>query len=111
MDINEVMRLLHEYEAAVCEVARLTERLQEVVYSMDTTGGSDNDGMPRGSKISDPTSDMAIRLADTKEQLVMAKADAIDKRRKAYVAVNKIDDVWIRARTMKLYKAIGRVKE
>ena len=83
---------LRQYEYAVRRIARLEEELEEERILIDAVRSvSDNDGMPHGSGISNPTEDKAIRLADKALRLVDARRAAIAIKQDLFDFINSID--------------------
>lgn len=85
---------LKQYEYADRRVRRLEEEYNDEMLMVDAIrSSSDNDGMPHGTNISNPTLDKAMRLNDKRQRLVEAKVDAIEARQKVFDMIDGIEGV------------------
>ena len=85
---------LKQYEEAMRRIYRYEVELQEEALMVDAIRStSDNDGMPHGSGISDPTGNRAIELTDKRLRLIQAKQDAIDLREEIFDTIMSIGGV------------------
>ena len=85
---------LKQYQYAVDRVRRYEEEYENESLLIDAIrSASDNDGMPRGSGISKPTEDKAIRLADRALRLTEARLEAIQIRQEVFDLIDSIDGI------------------
>ena len=85
---------LKQYEYADRRVRRLETEYQDELIMVDAIrSASDNDGMPRGTGISKPTEDKALRLADKRLRLIEARTEAVEKRQAVFDLINGIDGI------------------
>lgn len=79
------IQFLEQYGEAVRRIRQIERELEEEQIQIDTIRSpSDNDGMPHGSGISDPTGSKAVKLADKSLRLVEARMDAIRIRQEVF---------------------------
>lgn len=85
-------RYLRQYERAVNRIRRLEREYAEEWLQIDAVRSpSDNDGMPHGSGISNPTADKAVEITDAATRLFDAKLEAIRIRQRVFDTVMKVD--------------------
>jgi len=84
-------RYLRQYEWALNTIRRLERELKEERLQIDSVRSpSDNDGMPHGSGISNPTADKATELTDAASKLFDAKVEAIRIRQEVFDTIMKV---------------------
>ena len=84
-------RYLRQYEWALNTIRRLERELKEERLQIDAIRSpSDNDGMPHGSGISNPTADKATEITDAATRLFDAKIKAIRIRQQVFETVMKV---------------------
>lgn len=73
--MNEAKRFLMQYQWQIERVRQLEETIDKINAKIESIS-LDNDGMPRGSGISDKTGRLAVQLADalTKCEIMIAEA-------------------------------------
>lgn len=82
---------LEQYEEMDRRIRRLEAEIREQGLMIDAVRSpSDNDGMPHGNGVGDPTADRAIKIADKRLELVQAKMDAIDARQMVYDVIEMV---------------------
>ncbi len=80
---------LEQYREAVRRAERYHEEYRTECILIDSVRSlSDNDGMPHGTHISNPTEEKAIRLADKALQWKFAELDAIAIRQEIFETVD-----------------------
>ena len=85
---------LKQYERAVRRAQRYREEYEAESALIDAVRSlSDNDGMPHGNRISKPTEDKAIRLADKALKWKQAELDAIEIRQEVFETICDIPDI------------------
>ena len=84
-------RYLRQYEWALNTIRRLERELEEEQLQIDAIRSpSDNDGMPHGNGISNPTADKATELTDAASKLFDAKVEAIRIRQEVFDTIMKV---------------------
>ena len=85
-------RYLRQYERAVNKIRRLERELKEERLQIDAIRSpSDNDGMPHGNGISNPTADKATEITDAATRLFDARVEAIRIRQDVFETIMKVD--------------------
>ena len=85
---------LKQYEYADRRARRLRAEYEKELLLIDAIrSASDNDGMPHGSGISNPTEDKALKLADKAMRWKEAELDAIHKRQEVFELIYGIDGI------------------
>lgn len=85
-------RYLKQYERAVNTIRRLERELEEERIQIDAIRSpSDNDGMPHGSGISNPTADKAVDIVEAASRLYDARKEAIRIRQEVFDTVMLLD--------------------
>ena len=85
-------RYLRQYEWAVNKIRRLERELKEERLQIDAIRSpSDNDGMPHGNGISNPTADKATEITDAATRLFDARVEAIRIRQEVFETIMKVD--------------------
>ena len=74
------------------KIRRFQERLQQIAASIENTGGN-SDGMPRGTSISDPTRERAIRLIEAQDRLRAMIVEAETVRQRISDEIERVDGV------------------
>lgn len=75
-------------------VLRLEREYEEERLMIDSVRSlSDNDGMPHGNGISKPTEERAVRIADTHERLLSARAEAVEVRQRVFDVIDQVKDI------------------
>lgn len=88
---TKAKEFLKRYEHADRRVRILEEEYNKECELIDAVRSlSDNDGMPRGSGISKPVEDKAIRLADKALRLAEARLEAIAERQHVFDVISRI---------------------
>lgn len=81
-------RYLRQYEGALNTIRRLERELEEERLQIDAIRSpSDNDGMPHGSGISNPTAAKATAVLDAANRLMGARVEAIRIRQQVFDTV------------------------
>ena len=81
-------RFLKQYEWALNTIRRLERELAEERLQIDAIRSpSDNDGMPHGNGIGNPTADKATAVIDAANRLIDAKLEAIRIRQQVFDTV------------------------
>ena len=84
-------RFLKQYEWALNTIRRLERELAEERLQIDAVRSpSDNDGMPHGNGIGNPTADKATEIVDAASKLFDAKLEAIRIRQRVFETVLKV---------------------
>ena len=87
-------RYLRQYEWAVNTIRRLERELKEEQLQIDAIRSpSDNDGMPHGNGISNPTADKATEITDAAAKLFDARLEAIRIRQEVFESIMKVDGI------------------
>ena len=85
------IHFLQQYGEAVRRIRLIEIELEEEQLLIDAVRSlSDNDGMPRGSGISKPTENKAVRLADKRERLIKAKNAALEIRQEVFDVIMEV---------------------
>jgi hypothetical protein len=85
---------MDKYGDALRRVRQCEEQLEREQISVDAIRStSDNDGMPHGSGISDPTADKAVRLVDKGMDLFEARCKAMEIQRRVFEVAYTIGGV------------------
>lgn len=87
-------RYLRQYEGAVNTIRRLERELKEEQLQIDAIRSpSDNDGMPHGNGISNPTAEKATEITDAAAKLFEARLEAIRIRQEVFDSIMKVDGI------------------
>ena len=85
-------RFLRQYEWALNTIRKLERELEEERLEIDAIRSpSDNDGMPHGNGIGNPTADKATALIDSANRLMDARLEAIRIRQKVFDTIMQVD--------------------
>jgi len=77
---------------------RITERIRQIgneirrLEDLADSISAENDGMPRGTKTSDRTGSLAVRIADRKAEYSRVLIEAEAKRSEIITVINSVDD-------------------
>ena len=82
---------LIQYSRLVERIRQLDEDIAKLEEEIGGTG-TKNDGMPRGTKISDPTASFAVQLAEKKARKLEIRAKAWEKRDEIQAVIDSIED-------------------
>lgn len=98
MNLTETIAMLKSYRANFTKALILIEVANDLDKNI-SIGGLNMDGMPRGTKKSDPTGDMAIKLGDARAQALKASEEANASARRI---INIIDNAGLTAEEHRL---------
>lgn len=85
---------LKQYEEACRRIKRYEMEYTEECILIDAVRSlSDNDGMPHGNGISNPTADKAVKLVDKALKIYDAKRDAIRIRQEVFEFIDGIEGI------------------
>lgn len=85
---------LKQYEEACRRIKRYEMEYNEECILIDAVKSlSDNDGMPHGTGISNPTADKAVKLVDKALKIYDAKRDAIRIRQEVFEFIDGIEGI------------------
>ncbi len=83
---------LRQYEKAERKARRYREEYKNESLLIDAIRSlSNNDGMPHGSHISNPTEEKALRLVDKRLRLIDAEAEALRIKQELFDFIDSID--------------------
>ena len=80
---------LIQYKILKGKLRRYEDRIEQIEASMQRSVNLD--GLPRGTKTTDPTKDIAIRLAETRTKLSQAIIEAEDTRQRIAQEIELVD--------------------
>ena len=85
---------LRQYEKAEHKARRYREEYKNESLLIDAIRSlSNNDGMPHGSHISNPTEEKALRLVDKRLRLIDAEVEALRLKQELFDFIDGIDGV------------------
>ena len=85
---------LRQYEKAERKARRYREEYKNESLLIDAIRSlSNNDGMPHGSHMSNPTEEKALRLVDKRLRLIDAEAEALRIKQELFDFIDRIDGV------------------
>lgn len=83
---------LRQYEKAERKARRYREEYKNESLLIDAIRSlSNNDGMPHGSHISNPTEEKALRLVDKRLRLIDAEVEALRLKQELFDFIDSID--------------------
>lgn len=85
-------KYLEQYKQSVNTIRRLERELNEEQLQIDSVRSpSDNDGMPHGFGISNPTADKAVNIVEAVSRLYDARREAIRVRQEVFDTIMLLD--------------------
>lgn len=89
--MTEAEKYLRKYEDAVNQIRRCEDEYKLEMLQIDAIrSSSDNDGMPHGTGISNPTAAKAEKLSNKAMRLVDAKLKAIEVRQEVFDTIMEV---------------------
>ena len=82
---------LQQYRRLTVRIRQLEEDIRRLEEEIGGTGIS-NDGMPKGTRISDPTAAYAAQLVELKNRKIRIKAKAWEKRDEIQAVIDAVED-------------------